>query len=112
MLRATDISRTIGQKAILKDCSLTLTPGRFTAVVGPNGAGKSTLLRIISGEGQPDKGQIHLNGKPLGNYANRELSQLRAVLPQQTTVNFPFTVEQVIEIGRYAHRTSDQENQP
>ncbi|MGD1894541.1 MAG: heme ABC transporter ATP-binding protein [Cyclobacteriaceae bacterium] len=111
MLRATDISRTIGQKTILNRCSLTITPGRFTAVVGANGAGKSTLLRIISGENQSDNGHIHLNGKPLEDFPNREVSQLRAVLPQQTTVNFPFTVEQVIEIGRYAHRTSDQENQ-
>ncbi|WKN43019.1 heme ABC transporter ATP-binding protein [Tunicatimonas pelagia] len=111
MLRATDISRRIGQKVLLNNCSLTLTPGRFTAVVGPNGAGKSTLLRIVSGEDQPDRGQVHLNGRLLANHSSRELSQVRAVLPQHTTVNFPFTVEQVIEVGRFAHRTSDQENQ-
>ncbi|MEM9830334.1 MAG: heme ABC transporter ATP-binding protein [Bacteroidota bacterium] len=111
MLRATDLSRIIQRKTILRDCSVTVTPGKFTAVVGANGAGKSTLLRLISGEDQPDKGQVHLNGKPLNEYSSRNLSRLRAVLPQQTTVNFPFTVEQVIEIGRYAHRSSDRENE-
>ena len=111
MLQATDISRQIGQKAILNHCSLTLTPGRFTAVVGANGAGKSTLLRIVSGEDVPDQGHVHLNGRLLANHSSRELSQVRAVLPQRTIVNFPFTVEQVVEIGRYAHRSSDQENE-
>ena len=110
MLRATDISRTINGKTLLHDCSLTLTPGRFTAVVGPNGAGKSTLLRILSGEDQPSRGQVQLNDQRLQQYDACTLSQVRAVLPQHTTVNFPFTVAQVIEIGRYAHRTPATEN--
>ena len=111
MLRATDIARTIDRKSILRDCSLELTPGRFTAVVGPNGAGKSTLLRIISGEDQPTRGSVRLNEQPLRAYDSQALSRLRAVLPQHTTVNFPFTVEQVIEIGRYAHRSRIADNE-
>ena len=111
MLQATDLSRTMDRTTILRDCSLELTPGRFTAVVGPNGAGKSTLLRILSGEDRPTRGRVQLNKQPIGAYDSRALSRLRAVLPQHTTVNFPFTVEQVIEIGRYAHRSRLAENE-
>ena len=111
MLQATDLSRTIDRKTILRNCSLELTPGRFTAVVGPNGAGKSTLLRILSGEDRPTRGQVQLNRQPIRTYDSRALSRLRTVLPQHTMVNFPFTVEQVIEIGRYAHRSPVVENE-
>lgn len=111
MLRATNLLRTVQGTTILQECSLTLTPGRFTAVVGPNGAGKSTLLRMLSGEDQPNEGDVWLNGQRLNQYSSRALSQMRAVLPQHTTVNFPFTVAQVIEIGRYTHRSHAAKNE-
>lgn len=111
MLEAVDISKTIKGKRILKPCSLDILPGEFTAVVGPNGAGKSTLLRILSGEHKACSGNVFLNKEPLNSFDSKTLSRLRAVLPQSTTINFPFTVEQVVEIGRYAHACSDQQNQ-
>jgi iron complex transport system ATP-binding protein len=111
MLQAIDITKTIKGKQILKACSLNIRPGSFTAVVGPNGAGKSTLLRILSGEDKADTGEVVLNGLALGSYRSKMLSRFRAVLPQNTTINFPFTAEQVIEIGRYAHATCEQQDQ-
>ncbi len=110
MLHAVDISKTIKGKQILKSCSLSIRPGEFTAVVGPNGAGKSTLLRILSGEDKASSGNVFLNKEPMSSFDSKTLSRLRAVLPQSTTINFPFTVEQVVEIGRYSHASSDQQN--
>ncbi len=110
MLQAIDISQTIKDKKILKPCSVSIVPGEFTAVVGPNGAGKSTLLRILSGENKASSGEVFIQNQPLQRYSSKELSRLIAVLPQSTAINFPFTVEQVIEIGRYSHATSDQQN--
>ena len=110
MLEAHNISRVIGHKRILEGCSLQLSPGRFTAVVGPNGAGKTTLLKIITGETKKYGGEVTINGKLLRQYTTRDLSKIRAVLPQQTTVNFPFTVHDVIRIGRYAHSSTEAEN--
>lgn len=110
MFIAENISKRIGRKTLLDRCSLRLEPGTFTAVVGPNGAGKSTLLNILTGEKRGTAGRITLNGKPLKNYKNDELSRLRAILPQHTMVNFPFSVEQVVEIGRYPHQTDGTEN--
>ncbi len=111
MLQAIDISKTIKGKSILKPCSLDILPGEFTAVVGANGAGKSTLLRMLSGEDSPTTGKVFLNSQPISAFSSKKLSQLRAVLPQSTSINFPFTVEQVVEIGRYAHEGSEQQNQ-
>jgi len=110
MLSANQISKRIGGRQILKPCSLQIHPGRFSAVVGPNGAGKSTLLGILSGAARKYAGQVKLNGRPIKKYGIRELSFQRAVLPQQSRVNFPFTVEQIVEIGRYAHRARPEAN--
>jgi iron complex transport system ATP-binding protein len=103
MLRAENITYRAGRKHIVKDCSVAISPGSFTAVVGPNGAGKTSLLKAISHEVTWYSGSVFLNGKNISTLKTRELSTLRAVLPQHTTVNFPFTIEQVIEIGRYPH---------
>ena len=111
MLQAKNISKQTGKVKILQECSLQTEAGRFTAVVGPNGAGKTTLLNILSGETRKYQGELRLNGKPLSAYKNRDLSKIRAVLPQHTMVNFPFSVEQIVEIGRYAHQTTHAENQ-
>lgn len=110
MLRAENITYKAGGKHIVKDCSVAVSPGSFTAVVGPNGAGKTSLLKVISGETTPHSGSVYLNGKNTSTLKSRELSTLRAVLPQHTTVNFPFTIEQVIEIGRYPHLSTKDAN--
>ncbi|HLT80489.1 MAG TPA: heme ABC transporter ATP-binding protein [Cyclobacteriaceae bacterium] len=105
MYEANDLSLRIGSKVILDDVSIKLHPGKFTAVVGPNGAGKSSLLKIIAGEQTPSQGAVKVNGKNLRTYRSTELSMLRAVLPQQQVVQFAFSVEQVIHLGRHVHRS-------
>jgi len=104
MLTATNISKRISGRQILSSCSLELNPGRLTVVVGPNGAGKSTFLKIISGEDQKFAGEIRINGHSLDQLKTRDLSRIRAILPQHSNINFPFTAAQVVEIGRFAHR--------
>lgn len=110
MLKAKNISYRAGKKQILHDCSLDIIPGAFTAVIGPNGAGKSTLLKALSNELGKNSGQVKVNGVDTQQLKSRELSQIRAVMPQHTGINFPFTIEQVIEIGRFAHDTNPVEN--
>ena len=111
MLLAQNISYKVGRKSIVSDCSLVIHPGEFTAIVGPNGAGKTSLLRVLSHESTRYEGNVTFNGKNITKIKSRELSALRAVLPQHTTVNFPFAIEQIIEIGRYPHRTTRIENE-
>jgi iron complex transport system ATP-binding protein len=110
MIKATEITKNIGRKNILTDCGLDLQPGRLMAVVGPNGAGKTSLLKIISGEDRKFNGHVQINGYPLHKLTTRDLSRLRAILPQYSMINFPFTAEQVVEIGRFSHRSGAQED--
>ncbi len=110
MYTASNLSLRIDKKPILNDVSLMLEPGKFTAIVGANGAGKSTLLRMLANELRPTSGQVSINGKSIQNYAPRELSKVRAVLPQHSQVPFAFSVEQIVRLGRHAHRTTDAVN--
>jgi ABC transport system ATP-binding/permease protein len=52
------LSKTMGEKPIVRDLDLLLTPGMRLGILGPNGSGKTTLLRMITGELPPDKGEI------------------------------------------------------
>ncbi|MEM9446482.1 MAG: heme ABC transporter ATP-binding protein [Verrucomicrobiota bacterium] len=105
MLSAKNISVSKGQTEILHEINLSVKPGALTAVLGPNGAGKSTLLEALTGECEPTKGEIHLAGKPLEDWNPLSLSKMRAVLTQSPDINFPFTVLEVVLMGRSPHYT-------
>jgi iron complex transport system ATP-binding protein len=111
MYQASDISLRIRDRLILSDVAITIHPGKFTAVVGPNGAGKSSLLKVIAHEHTHYRGEVSINGKQISSYTSRELSLVRAVLPQSTTVQFAFTVMQIVMLGRHAHATTRSENE-
>ena len=111
MFAADHISYRIGKKEIVSDCSFALTPGVFTVMVGANGAGKTTLLKIAANEVTHYSGKVLLHNKEVSKLTSKELSKLRAVLPQHTTVNFPLSAEQVIEIGRFPHLTTKIQNE-
>lgn len=110
MYEASNIYYYIRGKEILKDINISLRPGAFTAIVGPNGAGKSTLLKTLAYENNHFQGNVTVNGKRLNSYNARALSLVRAVLPQHSQVQFSFTVEQIILLGRHPHRTTNSEN--
>jgi len=99
MLQVEALTVRAGQRAILDNVSLTVAPGELTAVVGPNGAGKSTILKAVTGELRPATGTIKLDGRKLGAYRPYELAQRRAVLPQASSLAFPFTVHEVVRLG-------------
>lgn len=77
--------------------------GTIEAFIGPNGAGKTTLLRLLTGEITPSGGSIQLESKPLADWAPVELARRRAVLSQSPRLEFAFTVEEVILMGRAPH---------
>ncbi len=103
MLIADTLTYTIGKRALLKDVSFTLRAGELLVILGANGAGKSTLLRMLSGEKQPDKGSIQLQGKELNKYSMAELALKRGVLNQHNIVNIAFSVLEIVMMGRYPH---------
>ncbi|PWQ95179.1 heme ABC transporter ATP-binding protein [Leucothrix arctica] len=90
-------------KKLLNDISLEVTAGNVLAVIGPNGSGKSTLLKTLSADLHPTSGLIQLDGKPLHQYSKKQLAQVRAVLPQSASLHFPFSVREIVEMGRVPH---------
>lgn len=103
MLAGHDLTYSIGAKALVENISLTVSPGEVVAVVGANGAGKSTLLKLLAGDLQPQQGAVSLNDILLNRWDQRLRAQHRAVLPQNTTLTFGFTVLEVVLIGRSPH---------
>ena len=103
LLRAEGVSFSRDGRAILRDVAFSVAPGELVGVIGPNGAGKSTLLKVISGLWPGAKGQIHLNGRPLGRTSAREVARTIAQVPQITALEFPFTVRQIVMMGRNPH---------
>lgn len=102
-LRAEGINAGYGGVNVLQGVSLDVNAGEILAVVGPNGAGKSTLLRVLSGAMHPAAGTIELFGRPLGDYDRRELARGVAVVSQESSVAFRFTVLEVVLMGRAPH---------
>ena len=87
-------------RAILRGASVVVRGGEVVALVGPNGAGKSTLVGVLSGDVEPVAGEVVVDGVPLSDWTGAELALRRSVLPQQVGVTFPFTVREVVEMGR------------
>lgn len=111
-LVADGVSYAVGGALLLEGVTMALRPGEVVAVVGPNGAGKSTLLRLLAGDLRPGGGQVRLDGKPLGDYGAAELARRRAVLPQQSVLQFAFTVREVVQFGRYPRDDARERDEP
>lgn len=100
ILTVKDLDVSYGDTAVLAGVNLDIRAGEVTALVGPNGAGKSTLLGVVTGDVEASRGTVHLNGQPAHAYSNRELAMRRAVLLQQVELAFPFSVLEVVQMGR------------
>jgi ABC-type cobalamin/Fe3+-siderophores transport system ATPase subunit len=90
-------------KTVFEGLNLTLESGRFTGVIGPNGCGKTTLLDLICHHRTPHRGSIRYGGRRLTEYGKRALAREIALVPQDYAINFPFSVEEVVLMGRYPH---------
>lgn len=103
MLKAENLDVRRGARTVLQGINIQLRVGEIFGVLGPNGAGKSSLLGALSGELQPSVGEILLAERRLADWPSRERAQRLAVLPQQSSLNFGFRVEEVVAMGRLPH---------
>ncbi len=94
----------------LSGVSLELTTGDCLVVIGPNGAGKSTLLRVLAGLESPDRGEVLLDGAPLGARSPRERAERIAWLPQRPRLGEGVRVEELVAAGRYRFSESHGES--
>lgn len=100
VLQAEGVCFAVGKSTLLDRVDLHFMPGEMVAIVGPNGAGKSTLLRLLSADLQPSRGSVKLDGRAITGFTPSHLALRRAMLSQHVSVSFPFTVEEVVRMGR------------
>ena len=91
-----------GARHVLRCVDLTLEPGGLIALVGPNGAGKSTLLRALAGLIRPTSGAVTIDGVGVLTMTRAALASRIAVVPQAFDTLFPFTVREIVGLGRSA----------
>ena len=92
-----------GHSDILHDVSLHVGKGEMVGLLGPNGSGKSTILKILSGI-LPDKyNNVNVTGQALHTLSRKSLAQRMATIPQEPVFSFPFTVLEVVLMGRQPH---------
>lgn len=103
MLEIDHISLRLGGRPILDNVVLQANDGELCVLMGANGAGKSTLLKVIAGEYGHYEGNIRLHGRELRQLSIQEQARSRAVLSQQIQLQLPFTVTQVVMMGRFVY---------
>jgi iron complex transport system ATP-binding protein len=88
---------------VLSHVTLEVPAGALVGILGPNGSGKTTMLRLASGALRPSSGRVRLGGRDVATYGRRELARRLAVVPQETTLAFDYSVLEVVLMGRYPH---------
>jgi iron complex transport system ATP-binding protein len=96
--------RTNDTRPVLRDVSLAVARAEIVGIVGQSGGGKSTLLRVCAGLLVPDAGTVRIAGADPRHTARVALARRVAYLPQEHALGFPFTVAEVVLMGRYPHR--------
>ncbi len=110
-LELVGISVDIGGRRIVNDVHVDVPDGTFVGLLGPNGSGKSTILKTIYRVNHPEAGQVLLDGRDLLAMRPKDVAQRVAVLAQETTIEFDFTVFEMVMIGRTPHkRAFDRDN--
>lgn len=102
-----------GEKVVLQDVSFQVKKGEYVALIGSNGTGKSTLIKCVSGLLPLTGGEIEICGKNSRKLKARERAQMVAVVPQSYYVDYDFTVEDIVMMGRnpyidFRHRESQE----
>lgn len=96
-----DVSYCIEGKKILDGVSLEVQPLSFVGIIGPNGSGKSTLLKSVYKFIKYQSGEININGNNLKSMNNRTFARQVAVVAQENSCNFSFTVKEIVMMGIY-----------
>ena len=88
---------------VIEDVSFNICEGDFFGIIGPNGSGKSSLLKLISNIHTPQSGRIYLRETDIKMVGRAELSKTVSYIPQESSFLFPYTVAEIVSMGRYPH---------
>lgn len=93
-----------GKELVLDGISFNIEKGKFVSIIGPNGSGKSTLLKTLNHLYIPWEGEILIDGNDINRLKKKELAKEIALVPQETNIDYEFTVEDVVLMGRHPHK--------
>jgi iron complex transport system ATP-binding protein len=103
IISAENIKFSYAAKPVMENVSFTIDEAQIVAIIGPNGSGKTTLLKIINGTLFPNAGQMLVDGRNTGQWSRQDIAQKVAIVPQETSVIFPFYAEEIVLMGRFPH---------
>ena len=110
-VRTNGVAIAFGKAQILENVSVHVQNKEFVGIIGPNGSGKSTLLKSIYRVLKPDAGEIFLDEELMSQMKARETAKKMAVVSQHNFMNFDFSVEEMVLMGRAPHkRAMDRDN--
>lgn len=97
------LSFSYGEKRVFENLTFDIKRGEVFCLLGPNGCGKTTLIDCLMALHRPSGGNIDLCGRPLAGYKRHEIAQKVAFVPQIHSPSFPYTVKEVVLMGRTAY---------
>tara|TARA_B100000579_G_C22847358_1_gene865245 strand:+ start:932 stop:1720 length:789 start_codon:yes stop_codon:yes gene_type:complete len=109
ILNLNSVCYSINKKTLIDNITFDIDYGEIACVIGPNGSGKSTLIKLITGELKPTTGNIIFQNKKIEDWAPIDLACYRSVLSQSNHLSFPFSVIDIIKMGRYPIKNSTKE---
>jgi len=98
-----EVSYAYGRNQALNTLTIGLERHKFYGIIGPNGCGKSTFLDQLVANKTPDSGQVLFNNKSISQYSRRDLARQVALVPQDFTISFAYTVEEIVMMGRHPY---------
>jgi iron complex transport system ATP-binding protein len=105
LLEVSGLSVRLGGRTLVDSADLRVEAGQFVGLIGPNGAGKSTVVKAVL-QILPYQGEVRFRGRRLRELPTRERAQNLAYLSQEDRVQWPITVEELVALGRYPHRSA------
>ncbi|MCX5777086.1 MAG: ABC transporter ATP-binding protein [Candidatus Firestonebacteria bacterium] len=100
ILEAKNITFGYGEKQVLNNINLSVNEADFIGIIGPNGSGKTTLLKTLCRGLKPESGVVFFKGEDIFKLDTRQVAKNIALVPQDETIIFPFTVFEIVMMGR------------
>ena len=99
-----DVSFRYSDRWVLHNFSVEVAEGEILGIIGPNGSGKTSLLKLMAGLLHAERGVVSLRGRDVSTLESPEIARQVAVVPQESQILFPFTVRELVLMGRYVHQ--------
>ncbi len=111
MIEIKNVSKSFGNKTVVKNVNTTIKKGSITSFIGPNGAGKSTLLSIMARLIDDYEGEVIINDKSLKQWDTKELSKVISILKQSNNISLKLTVKELVSFGRFPYSNGNLNNE-